>query len=153
MTIEYRRATGEDAETVARYCAEMALETERLTLDRETVRRGVEAALHDPSKGFYLLAVVDGRVVGQTMITYEWSDWSNGMRWWIQSVYVHPEYRRRGIYRGLFHRLLELARAEETVCCLRLYVHRDNRAAQAVYHRLGFHPTQYQLYEMELPPA
>jgi ribosomal protein S18 acetylase RimI-like enzyme len=152
MQIAYRQATLDDAETIARYAADMALETERLNLDRERVRRGVEAALQDPAKGFYLLAIADGSVVGQSMVTFEWSDWSNGMRWWLQSVYVHPGYRRRGLYRGLFEHLRERAKMEGAVCCLRLYVHRENRNAQAVYHRLGFAETDYLLYEMELPP-
>ena len=151
MTIELRHATMEDAETIARYAADMALETENLPLDRIRVRRGVEAALRDPSKGFYLLAVVDGKVVGQSMTTFEWSDWSNGMRWWVQSVYVHPEYRRRGIYRGLFEHLCGMAANDEAVCCLRLYVHRENRDAQAVYQKLGFQETRYHLYELDLP--
>ena len=151
MTLEFRLATMGDAETIARFAADMALETENLALDRERVLRGVEAALRDPAKGFYLLAIADGTVAGQSMVTFEWSDWSNGMRWWLQSVYVHPAYRRRGIYRGLFESLREKARKESAVCCLRLYVHRGNRSAQAVYQKLGFEETQYHLYEMDLP--
>ena len=151
MTIEFRLANMDDAETIARYAADMALETENLTLDRQRVRRGVQAALQDPTKGFYLLALADGTVAGQSMVTFEWSDWSNGMRWWLQSVYVHPAYRRRGIYRGLFEHLRQKAAKEHAVCCLRLYVHRENFGAQAVYQKLGFQETQYLLYEMDLP--
>ena len=151
MQLEFRRATMNDATVIAQFSADMALETENLTLDRERVRRGVEAALRDPAKGFYVLAIADEKVIAQTMITFEWSDWSNGMRWWVQSVYVHPDYRRRGIYRGLFEHLRGMAEREEAVCCLRLYVHRENRAAQAVYQKLGFHETKYHLYEMDLP--
>jgi ribosomal protein S18 acetylase RimI-like enzyme len=150
MPIEFRRATRDDAAVIARYAADMALETENLQLDRDRVRRGVEAALVDSSKGFYLVAILDGAVVGQSMVTFEWSDWSNGMRWWVQSVYVHPDFRRRGIYRGLFQYLRTLAQAEGTVC-LRLYVDRDNRGAQATYQKLGFRETHYNLYEMDLP--
>jgi ribosomal protein S18 acetylase RimI-like enzyme len=150
MALEFRLANRGDAETIAQYAADMALETEQLTLDRDRVRRGVEAALIDPAKGFYLLAEVDGKVVGQCMVTFEWSDWSNGMRWWLQSVYVHPDYRRLGIYRGLFTDLLRKA-GSERICCLRLYVHRENRSAQAVYHKLGLRETEYNIYEMELP--
>ncbi|HWP83562.1 MAG TPA: N-acetyltransferase [Terriglobia bacterium] len=153
MNLAFRRATLNDAEIIARYAADMALETERLALDRERVRRGVEAVLGDPAKGFYLLAVADGVVAGQTMITFEWSDWSNGMRWWLQSVYVHPHYRRRGVYRALFQHLRELAQAESAVCCLRLYVHRENRDAQAVYRKLGFSDAQYLVYELDLKTA
>jgi ribosomal protein S18 acetylase RimI-like enzyme len=150
MQIVFRRGSIEDLEVIAGFAADMAHETENLTLDRDQVRQGVEAALQDPAKGFYLLAVVDGEVLGQSMVTYEWSDWSNAMRWWLQSVYVHPDYRRLGIYRGLYEHLRELARSEGAVCCFRLYVHRENSAAQAVYQRLGFQETKYLLYEMDL---
>src|SRR3990172_9023306 len=153
MTLEFRLATMGDAETIARFAADMALETENLALDRERVLRGVEAALRDPAKGFYLLAIADGTVAGQSMVTFEWSDWSNGMRWWLQSVYVRPDCRRRGIYRGLFDYLIALARAEGTVCAIRLYVHRENRAAQTVYRHLGFADERYLVYGMELPRA
>ena len=153
MDIEFRRATPDDAAVIAQFSADMALESENLTLDRERVRNGVEAALCDPSKGFYILAVLDGVIVGQSMVTFEWSDWSNGMRWWVQSVYVRPDCRRRGIYRGLFDYLIALARAEGTVCAIRLYVHRENRAAQTVYRHLGFADERYLVYGMELPRA
>jgi ribosomal protein S18 acetylase RimI-like enzyme len=153
MPIEFRRANLSDAEVIARFCTAMALETEHLELDQERVHRGVVAGLQDPSKGFYLVAVAEGTVVGQTMITFEWSDWSNALRWWVQSVYVHPEFRRRGIYSGLFGHLAELAKAEGAVCAIRLYVHRENRVAQAVYRKLGFQETHYYLYEMDLPPV
>jgi GNAT superfamily N-acetyltransferase len=152
MQLQLRQATLADAEVVARCSTEMAWETEYLRLDAERVRRGVEAALRDPSKGFYVVAVLDGKVVGQSMVTFEWSDWSNGMRWWVQSVYVSPEVRRRGVYRALFQYLLELARSDGTVCGLRLYVHRENRLAQTVYRRLGFREVHYLLYELGLPP-
>ncbi|MBI3933865.1 MAG: GNAT family N-acetyltransferase [Acidobacteria bacterium] len=151
MQLEFRHATRNDADVIARFSADMALETENLALDRERVRHGVEAVLRDPAKGFYLLAVAEGIVVGQTMVTFEWSDWSNGMRWWMQSVYVATEFRRRGIYRGLFQHLRDMASSGNAVCCLRLYVHRDNRRAQAVYQKLGFQQTPYLLYEMDLP--
>ena len=153
MPTEFRRASLDDAAIIARYAADMAEETENLHLDRERVRRGVEAALRDASKGFYLLAVVEGSVVGQAMVTFEWSDWQNAMRWWLQSVYVRPDFRRRGLFRGIFDHLRALAQAEGAICCLRLYVDRDNRGAQAVYLKLGFRETHYRLYEMELPLA
>ena len=153
MPIEYRRAVLKDAATVAQYAAAMAFETERLELDRSKVLRGVEAAILDPSKGFYLLAVADGMVLGQAMVTFEWSDWSNAMRWWLQSVYVHPGHRKKGVFRGIFDQLRSLALSEGTVCCMRLYVERENHGAQATYQKLGFGETHYLLYELDLPPS
>jgi ribosomal protein S18 acetylase RimI-like enzyme len=109
----------------------------------------VDAVLRDRSKGFYRVALLGDTVVGQTMITFEWSDWNNAIRWWVQSVYVRPEARRQGVYRRLFESLLAEAKAEG-VCGIRLYVHRENRAAQQVYQRLGFEHTHYHLYGLDL---
>jgi ribosomal protein S18 acetylase RimI-like enzyme len=150
MKAQFRIATPADAEVIAECCVAMALETENLRLDPATVRRGVEAVFQDQQKGFYLVAELEGAVAGQMMVTYEWSDWNNGMRWWIQSVYVRPPSRRRGVYSGLFHYLRKLARDNGAVCSMRLYVHRENRVAQAVYRKLEFEETQYLLYELDL---
>ena len=127
----------------------MALETEGMVLVKTVVGPGVEAVLADSSLGFYLLAGVDGESVGQLMVTYEWSDWRNGLFWWIQSVYVRPEFRRRGIYSALHRHVAESARAAGGVCGLRLYVEQANTTAQWVYESLDMHRTRYQMYEVE----
>lgn len=86
------------------------------------------------------------------MVTSEWSDWRNGFFWWIQSVYVRPEYRRHGVYRSLHEHLRKLAQTEPNICGLRLYVERENERAQSTYSRLGMHETHYLLFE-ELKPG
>ena len=145
-----RLATAADAAVIASFNAAMARETEHLELEPDRLRQGVEAVLSDPAKGFYLVAEEgDARVTGQLMITYEWSDWRNGVFWWIQSVYVAPEARGRGIYRQLFARVREEAAAKGNVCGLRLYVERDNRRAQAVYVKQGMRATAYDMYEVD----
>ena len=149
MDIHIRRATVADAEIIAQHCAAMAAETENLALDRDRLRRGVEAVLQDPSKGFYTVAEADGVVVGQMMVTLEWSDWRNGTFWWLQSVYVQPEYRRRGVYRQLYERVFEEARARKDICGLRLYVSQENASAQQVYARLGMKQAHYEMYEVD----
>ena len=149
MDIHIRRATVADTEIIAQHCAAMAAETENLALDRDRLRRGVEAVLQDPSKGFYTVAEADGAVVGQMMVTLEWSDWRNGTFWWLQSVYVQPEYRRRGVYRQLYERVLEAARARKDICGLRLYVSQENAAAQQVYARLGMRKAHYDMFELD----
>lgn len=146
---QIRPATPSDAETIADYNRRLAWETESLELDPATIREGVRAVLSDPSKGRYLVAETDGRIVGQLMLTFEWSDWKNGMRWWIQSVYVHADYRRRGIFRALYERVLEDAR-RENVCAIRLYVEHANNAAQRTYKELGLYPAGYLVFEQEL---
>lgn len=149
MSISIRLAAPGDAETIARFNQAMAQETEQRALDWERLRRGVEAVLRDSSKGRYWVAELDGRVVGQLLITYEWSDWRNGAFWWIQSVYVDPAFRGRGVFRALYEHVARQAREEAGVCGLRLYVEQDNRRAQGAYERLGMKPTPYRIYEVD----
>ena len=87
------------------------------------------------------------QLVGQLMVTYEWSDWRNGDFWWIQSVYVDPAWRRKGVYRRLHDTVVEIAKADKKTCGIRLYVARDNCAAQTVYRRVGLAPSMYDIYE------
>ncbi|GIX05783.1 MAG: hypothetical protein KatS3mg115_0186 [Candidatus Poribacteria bacterium] len=146
--VQVRWGAPEDVETIAQYNLQLAWETEQLRLDWEVVRAGVQAVFEDPSRGRYLVAELDGNVVGQLMITTEWSDWRNGPMWWIQSVYVAQEHRGRGVFRALFQRLREEAQAA-SVRALRLYVEKENTTAQEVYRRLGMRPSGYLVYEME----
>jgi GNAT superfamily N-acetyltransferase len=129
----------------------LAEETEALILDAACVDRGVAALLDDPAKGFYYLAEIGGVAAGQLMITYEWSDWRNGNIWWLQSVYVAPQFRRQGVFRALFAYLQDLARAQGEVCALRLYMHADNARARRSYESLGMRHTRYEVFELELP--
>jgi GNAT superfamily N-acetyltransferase len=142
-----RPAAAADAETIASFNEAMAVETEGKALDPATIRAGVRALLSRPDLGLYLVAEEDGRIVGQLMITFEWSDWRNGVVWWIQSVYVRPESRGRGVYRALHARVRSRALADGGVRGLRLYVERENAAAQATYRRLGMRETSYRLFE------
>ncbi|MDD3622750.1 MAG: N-acetyltransferase [Methanofollis sp.] len=138
-----------DAWVIAEYNIAMALETEGKVLDPETVRKGVAAVLSDPAKGFYLLAESGGQVVGQAMVTFEWSDWRDGVFWWLESVYVLPDFRRRGVFACLFRALEAEGRARPGVVGLRLYVDHENLAAQETYRHLGMAASNYALYELE----
>ncbi len=128
----------------------MAQETEGLALDRHCLETGVKELLRDPAKGVYYLAEVDGEVVGQVMITYEWSDWRNGNLWWFQSVYVRQDFRQQGIFSALFNHVEKLARSLPEVCGLRLYMHEDNARARRSYQRLGMMPTRYIVFDKAL---
>jgi len=143
-----RPATLADAATLADYNAAMALETEDKRLDAATLRAGVEHAIEHPDLARYHLAEIDGRVVGQLMVTFEWSDWRNGNFWWIQSVYVHPEYRSRGVFSALYRHVEALAR-ESGACGMRLYVEDHNSTAQQVYRRLGMDDARYRVFETD----
>ena len=137
MSITVRPAVPDDWPIIVEFNCLLAEESEGKTLDRAHVEPGVQALLADPRKGRYLIATDAGRAVGQLMHTYEWSDWRNGDIWWLQSVYVHPDYRRLGVFRALFERLRSEAEAEPSVVGLRLYVEEHNTRAHETYHRLG----------------
>jgi GNAT superfamily N-acetyltransferase len=150
MNITVRCATLADASTLAEFNAAMARETEQLELNQPRLRAGTEALLSDPSKGVYYVVECDGRIAGQLMITYEWSDWRNGNIWWIQSVYVQQEFRKKGLFRALFRHVEGRARSSRDVCAIRLYVERGNESAQRVYERLGMKHSHYEMMEMDL---
>ena len=144
-----RRAEMKDAVTLAAYNIRMAMETEDKRLDAYVVSVGVKEVLLDPAKGFYFVADLAGRVIGQLMITFEWSDWRNGNIWWVQSVYVHGDFRQRGVFRQLLDKTVEEARTAGAVI-VRLYVEQENAAAQAAYEKLGMHKTHYAMMEMDV---
>jgi ribosomal protein S18 acetylase RimI-like enzyme len=141
-----RLATLADVEFLTRGNAAMALETENLTLDPVRLRTGVEAVFADSARGVYFIAEMDSRAVGQLLITYEWSDWRNGNFWWIQSVWVEPEFRGQGVFRKLYAHVYTRARADHNVCGLRLYVEDHNTRAQGTYQRCGMKRTAYQMF-------
>ena len=148
--VRIRRGEPRDAATIADFNARMAWETEHKLLDADILSRGVSRVFEDPAKGFYLVADLAGDVVGQLMITYEWSDWRDGWIWWIQSVYVRDDCRRRGIFRSLHEEAIRLARASGDVVGVRLYVERENTRAQATYERLGMCDPGYVVRELML---
>ena len=131
-----RAATADDLATIVDFNVRLAAESEDVSLDRDTLRRGVRGVLADAARGSYYVACA-GDIVGQMMHTREWSDWRNGDIWWIQSVYVHPDHRRRGVCRSLYAHLKARAAAAPDVVGLRLYVERENATAQAAYANLG----------------
>jgi ribosomal protein S18 acetylase RimI-like enzyme len=150
--IRIRPATAGDAEVLIDFAAAMALETERKVLLRDVIGAGVHHLLAHPGMGFYVMAESEGEVAGSLMVTTEWSDWRNGNFWWVQSVYVRPQFRRRGVYRQLYEYLQKRAAEDPAVCGFRLYVERDNLRAQATYRAAGMEQTHYILFE-ELKPG
>jgi GNAT superfamily N-acetyltransferase len=147
--IRIRHAVPADIDILVEFNAAMARETEGKALDPATLRNGVAAVLNEPRHGFYLVAESAGIVIGCLMITYEWSDWRNGNWWWLQSVYIRKDQRRRGVFRALHADVEQHARAAAGVIGLRLYVERDNARAQATYAMLGMNATHYSMWERE----
>ena len=148
-----RQATLSDAPVVTEFNIRLAEESEQLRLDADCVSAGVAAVLADAAKGVYFVADADGAVVGQLMITYEWSDWRNGNIWWIQSVYVREDFRGRGVFRALFMHVRESAGMRRDVRCVRLYVHGENVRAKRSYKKLGMKRTKYEVFELDLEQA
>ncbi|MBS0261273.1 MAG: GNAT family N-acetyltransferase [Planctomycetes bacterium] len=143
MSIHIRFAKPEDWPTIVDFNLRLAQESEGKDLQRADLEPGVRTLLADSRKGRYLVAEVAGNVVGQLMHTYEWSDWRNGDIWWLQSVYVAPDFRRQGVFRALFDRLRTEAENDPTVVGLRLYVETNNTQAHQTYRDLGLTPGGY----------
>jgi ribosomal protein S18 acetylase RimI-like enzyme len=149
--IVIRCARLEDVETLTRFSAAMARETEQRALDTDRLRQGTLAVFERADRGtFYVAEHCASRlVVGQCLITYEWSDWRNAQFWWIQSVYVDPQWRRQGVYRRLHDTIRRTAQSTPGVCGIRLYVEHSNNIAQSVYEAMNLRPAKYQIWEVD----
>ena len=146
LDLTITRGKASDIEAIVRFQADMAMESEGTMLDMDRLTLGVTSAINDEQKGTYLVARANDTPIGSLMVTREWSDWNNMWYWWIQSVYVMPEYRNQGVYRAMYATLKDLAR-ENGVSQIRLYADRTNLSAQQVYQRLGMTESHYLMFE------
>jgi GNAT superfamily N-acetyltransferase len=137
----------QDSETIAKFNIAMAWETEKKKLELPIVSKGVQTLLDNPRHGFYVVAEVEGEVVGSLMVTYEWSDWRCSVFWWIQSVYVKPQFRKQGIFRSLYEFLKDKASQEQNICGFRLYAEKSNDTAHNTYGSVGMKEAPYKFYE------
>lgn len=144
-----RKASSDDLTAIVEFNQAMAEETEGKQLDFVTITAGVKGLLDNAHRGFYLVAEKDGDIAGSLMVTFEWSDWRNANFWWVQSVYIQPEFRRQGVYSALYHKVQALAESDDTVCGFRLYVEKENINAQKTYRALGMAETHYLMYESQ----
>jgi len=148
MKLTIRRAKPTDEAVLVTFNTAIAWETEHKRLDLAILTAGVRAVFADGARGFYTVAENEaGEVVGQMMVTFEWSDWRNGWFWWVQSVYVREDARRAGVFRALYREIERQATADPTVIGLRLYFERDNTRAQDTYRALGMTDTTYGMME------
>jgi len=147
LPVTIRRATPGDSAALVEFNRALARETEGMALLPQVIAAGVDKLLANAAFGFYIVAERAERVVGSLLVTTEWSDWRNGMFWWVQSVYVVPEYRRNGIYRAMYCHVKALAETDAGVCGFRLYVERENSVAQDTYRALGMVETPYRVFE------
>ena len=141
-----KKAVPEDLPAISEFQLKMAWETERLALHRETVENGVKAVFDNPSRGQYWVATDNNKVIASLLITYEWSDWRNTEVWWLQSVYVIPEFRRKGVFRKMYE-FIKAEAEKQGIAGLRLYVETNNTAAQKTYEAIGMKSEHYRLYE------
>jgi ribosomal protein S18 acetylase RimI-like enzyme len=145
--MKIRQATINDADAIAELNIKMAKETEGMVLISNVINAGVSNMIKNPVMGFYLVAEEDNVIQASLMVTTEWSDWRNGLFWWIQSVYVQPRFRRKGLYSKLYEKVKNLSEAETNVCGFRLYVEHENLVAKKTYQALGMDKTDYQMFE------
>jgi len=144
--INIRKGHLGDLCTIVDFMIAMAKETEDLELKAEVLRPGIKAAIEDEKKGIYYIAEIDGKIAGSLMTTFEWSDWRNAWVLWVQSVYTHPDFRGKGVYKALYNNLVSKVKKGE-YAGIRLYVDKSNTKAQKVYQALGMNDNHYHFYE------
>ncbi len=149
IKMKIRKATIGDTDIIAEYNYRLAKETENKMLDKAVLKAGVGKLLEDENKGVYYVCEIDGKVVGQIMYTYEWSDWRNGLFLWIQSVYVDAGFRKQGVFKALYNAIKVMCDNSEGIAGLRLYVEKENDDAQRTYEALGMKASGYLIYEYE----
>ncbi|HEV3166080.1 MAG TPA: GNAT family N-acetyltransferase [Isosphaeraceae bacterium] len=147
LALVVRDAVPTDRDVIALFNALLATETEGKHLDPLVLERGVAIALTEPDRLRYWVAEADGQIIGQAAITREWSDWRNGWLWWLQSVYVHQDFRGRGVFRTLYQHIRSVALELGDVIGLRLYVDDTNTLGQQTYQSMGMKPGGYHVYE------
>jgi hypothetical protein len=149
--ITIRKATFHDIHVLVDFQQRLAFESEGVRLDSATLKKGMRALFEDPTKGFYNVAEDGNDVVGCHMITYEWSDWRNGMVWWLQSVYVKQSHRQKGVFRKMYENLSSVVKNDPAIIGLRLYVDKTNTRAMQVYAAMGMNGDHYTVYELMKP--
>ncbi len=145
--ITIRQGRLSDADLIADFQIALALESEKLRLDRATVKKGVRAVFKDKCKGQYYIAQLDGEAAGVLLTIPEWSDWRNSTVIWIHSLYVKPDARGKGVFKKMFEFLKKKTKSSQQFFGLRLYVDINNRSAQAVYKKIGMTKDHYLLYQ------
>ncbi len=141
-----RKSNLSDAATIAAFNQAMAQETEHKILPNEIILNGVKNLMTQPQFGFYVVAETENEIVGSLMITYEWSDWRNGIIWWLQSVFVKKEFRQQGVFAALL-KFVEAEAKKENAVGIRLYMEKKNHNAAKTYLQCGFKQTDYLLFE------
>ncbi len=149
--MKVRKANVSDVTFIVDCQLAMAFETEGIRLDLDVVQKGVAAVLVNDLRGIYYLAEENGTVIGSLLTTYEWSDWRNGTVLWIQSVYIHPQHRRKGVYRSMYRYIQDIVVSDPGLFGIRLYADVSNMAAHQAYLNLGMNDSHYKTFEWMKP--
>lgn len=147
--MEFRKANSKDIDSIVQFSLNLAKETEDKDLNKEIVTKGTQNLLNDSSKGIFYVCEIDGKIVSQIMTTFEWSDWRNGNFIWIQSVYVHKDYRKQGLFKYMYNQIKKICDSSDEYVGLRLYVETHNESAKKTYESLGMEKCDYFMYEYE----
>ena len=140
-----RRAGCTDLEMLVSFAICEAREVEKTARAPQRIREGVRAGLEDDSIAMYwVLEKEDSGIIGNVSIVKEWSNWNAGYYWWIQSMFLLPDYRGKGLMNRLIEAVREAAKQEEAVD-LRLYVHNQNERAIKAYRKSGFSDSEYRI--------
>lgn len=145
--IHIQKAAPTHVDVLIDFQQRLAFESEEVQLSGETLRAGMNAMFTDPSKGSYYIAMEDDVIVGCHSVTFEWSDWRNGMVWWLQSVYVKESHRKKGIFKMMYDNIITIIKGQPELIGLRLYVDKSNTRAMKVYESMGMDGSHYTVYE------
>ncbi len=107
------------------------LEMEMLCFSIPWSRQCFEDEIKNNDKAFYVIARLDGIVVGYAGI---WNVLNEGH---ITNIAVHPHLRRQKIGSSLVEALLKFA-VEKEIDALTLEVRESNKAAIMLYEKFGF---------------
>jgi len=150
MNFTVKTARMDDLDTLVSFALAEAKDAEGITKPPELVRKGIQAALENPAIArYWVLENPERQVIGNISVLKEWSNWNAGYYWWIQSMYIRPEYRGKNGMKWLVDQVRETA-IRENALEIRLYVHQDNLRARKAYQRAGFSKLPYEIMAMEL---
>lgn len=144
--MEIRKANIKDSNDIAKFNVLLAKESENLDISYNTTLKAVNRLISNENKGFYLVALKNNKIAGQLMITFEFSDWNNEDFWWIQSVYVNKNFRKKGVFKTLLKKVKKLAR-KNNVSKIKLYVYNKNNQAIKTYKSLDMKEKDYIIFE------
>jgi GNAT superfamily N-acetyltransferase len=136
-----RPAKLSDASLIVQYIRELA-EFERLSQECYADVEAIIAGLFAPTpKAYAIMAEWAGEGAGFALYFYNFSTFLAKSGIYIEDVYIRPEFRRKGIARGLFRYLAQKA-LEENCGRLEWSVLDWNDNAISVYRALGAKPVE-----------